>query len=328
MLKLKKTAIAVLALGSSAVFAGTMGPVCAPGNVTVPCERTAWDFGAQALYLEPSLAGSGYVGSTVTGTNERYNNPGLRWGWGFMIEGSYHFNTGNDLNLNWYHWNRSSHHDFANGLTTIDAAYVGDVDFNVKPKWDAVNLEFGQHVDFGDARFVRFHGGVQYARIQLQGNLSANGYQVVGLSGVPGALVSTPIANSSKMTYNGFGPRVGADLNYGFGNGLGIYAKAASALLVGQRSFDVDSNVAILSVTSGFTGISGSQNQVVPEVEAKLGATYTYTMAQGDVSLDLGWMWLNYFNAEHIGLGGGVTQEINFALQGPFVGLKWVGNVA
>ncbi len=328
MLKLKKTAIAVLALGGSAVFAGTMGPVCAPGNVTVPCEHTAWDFGAQALYLQPSLAGLGYVGSTQTGTVSSYNDHGFRWGWGFMIEGSYHFNTGNDLNLNWYHWNRSTTITPGAGFTTntVVSSYFPDVALQSKPKWDAVNLEFGQHVDFGDARFVRFHGGAQYARINMHRALAAGGYTPI-TAGVPGVATATPVAVEHNLTYNGFGPRVGADLVYGFGNGLGIYAKAASALLVGSQGFNgAVSTIEIDSLRHSY--FSGSRTQIVPEVESKLGAQYTYSMAQGDLSLDAGWMWLNYFNAAHEGKGFGTEAQADFGLQGPFIGLKWVGNVA
>jgi len=324
MLKLKKTAIAVLALGSSAVFAGTMGPVCAPGNVTVPCERTAWDFGAQALYLQPSVNGLGYAGSTQVGTVATYNEHAYRWGWGFMIEGSYHFNTGNDLNLNWYHWNRSATITPGAGFSNSTAvtSYFPDVALQAKPKWDAVNLEFGQHVDFGDARFVRFHGGAQYARINTRRALAAGGYTTAAGVSTPGA-----VAIERNLTYNGFGPRVGADLVYGFGNGLGIYAKAASALLVGSQGFNTAyTPVAINPLLHTYS--SGSRTQIVPEVESKLGAQYTYSMAQGDLSLDAGWMWLNYFNASHVGRGFGTETRADFGLQGPFVGLKWVGNVA
>jgi len=339
MLNLKKTAVAVLAFGSSAVFAGTMGPVCAPGNVTVPCANTAWDFGAQALYLEPSLSGYAYDGVTISDNTATYNQRPKDWAWGFQIEGSYHFSTGNDLNLNWYHLNHTSNNtnafvaavDVESPFGGADIITAGDAITNFgtsKPTWDAVNLEFGQHAHFGEWKNIRFHGGVQYAHIELnQSNVITDTPFIV----LPQAF-GTPfvIGATADSKYNGFGPRIGADYWYNWGNGFAMYANGASSLLVGSQSFN--DTLAIGALTP-FT-ITGSSTAIVPQVEAKLGATYTYAMAQGDLSLNVGWMWVNYFNAlsnisvAALDVGASSVSQTNFAVQGPFIGLKWIGNVA
>lgn len=350
MLNLKKTAVAVLAFGSSAVFAGTMGPVCAPGNVTVPCAHTAWDFGVQALYLQPTFAGFSQVGAQVNANGaESYVSGNPSYNWGFKLEGSYHFNTGNDVNLNWYHLGSAgksgSLRTPANGGTTGSATFYdtfggtwapnGNVSISGNANWDAVNLEFGQHVDFGEFTNVRFHGGLEYARVNAKANM--NGQAVANNPNVPSATVASQSLTTTS-SYNGVGPRLGADMSYDWNNGLGVYANGAMAMLVGTSSFTLNNTNGLPgTITPGATtstanlafSTKGSATTINPALEGKLGATYTYAMAQGDLSLDLGWMWVNYFNVlQDKGRKAADITTSDFGVQGPFVGLKWLGNVA
>lgn len=334
MLNLKKTAAAVLALSSSAVFAGTMGPVCSAVNVTVPCESTAWNVGGKALYLQPAYSGGGYSYAGLNDSNT-YRDFNKDWGWGFMIEGSYHFETGSDANLNWYHFGKSGSGSFTSpGLTVSEGVFgstttSGNTSFSTDPKWDAVNLEFGQHVDFGEKKDIRFHGGVQYARIANTTSITATEVKSVTEAGVTttGSVTET---DQRKPTYNGFGPRVGADMDYAWGNGLGVYAKGAMALLAGSSKV---SNSHVDNIGNSLS-TSGSKSTIAPELEGKLGLTYDYAMAQGDLTLDVGWMWVNYWNVVQSTpkVAGSHrdshSQEGDFGVQGLFFGLTWLGNVA
>jgi hypothetical protein len=180
---------------------------------------------------------------------------------------------------------------------------------------------------------MRFHGGIEFARVRntVTLNGSSTGFGGLTIGGVDrvGA-VPAGIAQSTTGTqsYNGVGPRVGADLGYGWNNGLSVYAKGAMALLAGQSKF-----TRVSSYATGFPpvgSVSGSTTTVNPELEAKLGATYTYAMAQGDLSLDIGWMMVNYFSVLHdvSGFRNSGNRVSDFGVQGPYVGLKWIGNVA
>jgi len=335
MLNLKKTALAVIALGSTAAFAGTMGPVCSAVNVTVPCENTAWDFGGRALYLQPTSEAWGQQ-SYVQGSSSITTAAQNPWSWGFQLEGSYHYSTGNDFNLNWYHFIGSKSTNRVNSAVAFladqpfpAAAVLEGTNDSVQPSWDQVNMEFGQHVDFGENKFVRLHGGMNFSRVGLQANT-----RFIGAGTTTATQATVDQTDGFNGSYNGFGPRVGMDLNYEWGNGLGVYATGALSVLAGSSK-------------SGFSqiqgaaraGIPNSQNYsfnhalVIPELDAKLGAMYTYAMAQGDLSLDVGWVWAHYTNALMVPsrdtLGNLLTARgADFGIQGLYFGMKWVGNVA
>lgn len=158
---------------------------------------------------------------------------------------------------------------------------------------NSLNGEFGQFVDVSANKKIRFHGGFQFASIKRNAQVTATG--TLGIGGVPVPFTADLSRNSQ---YNGFGPRTGIDMNYVFANGFSIYAKAATVLLVGTAKSNAVTSFNInADLLEGSFNINRSRTALIPELEAKLGAMYTYAIAQGDLILDGGYMSFNYFNA-------------------------------
>lgn len=310
MLNLKKTAVAVLALGSSAVFAGTMGPVCTPGNVTVPCEATGWDVGVYALYYQPLTDGRWAYHSVTTPNVNVLHDFEPKWDWGFALEGSYHFNTGNDFTVTWSRIDVDHSGTYIGGTTV---PVLGD-NFTVNHNWNQVDMAMGQFVDFSANKKMRFHGGLTYSSIERS---VSDFFSTTGL-----------FRQGDNSKFSGWGPRTGLDMMYVFGNGFGVHAKAAASLLVGSSSFTSG-----IAPVLGSGTLTGSADAIVPELEGTLGVDYTYPMASGELRLDLSYDVRDYFDAltnRSRALSPAQVSNIfttNYGLQGIKFGLNYKGNV-
>lgn len=305
---LKRTAIAVMALtasgmASAAMYAPAPAPTCTPGNVTIPCEASKWDIGVQALYVQPIHDAD----ATYINTTSGYHDFDQDWGWGFKLDGSYHFGTGNDVTASWLHYDK----------TTNQALNLGGTnhDYSLNSRLEQFNMVMGQHVDVGMNKNMRFYGGLQYAQIRSELD---NRYSTVTLN----------IARK----FSGLGPTVGTDFSYDLGNGFSFTANAAGALLYGTSK---NYATATSSVLSGavIASTAAASKMVVPEVEAKLGVAYAHNMAQGVLTIEGGYQAMNYFNAltvysspNQLTVSTAGYTNSDFGLQGPYLGVKWLGN--
>jgi hypothetical protein len=301
-------------------------------NVTVPCEKKGWSFAADALYVETNNIGAVSANTTTSGTTGTTTNVGVNdfnndWNWGFVLAAAYYFGTGNDINLNWTHFVHT-----ADQTDTADEGYyIGDVlddsealdqvSTSVGNDFNSLNLEFGQLVHFGDHVDTRFHAGLQWAQVD-------ESLEQTGLNTSDDSL-STDSA-SVTSDFDGIGPRLGMDSAYNFGNGLSLFGDLAASLLVGsvkttssETRTDEAGDVSAIINTSSSTG-----NMVVPEAEVKLGVRYTKPLAQGDLSAEVGYEAVNYWNVQNLAQydDTGSDNESNFGYNGIFFGLKWMGN--
>lgn len=343
MLNLKKTAVAVLALSSSAVFAGGMGPVCSAVPVTMPCPSEAWVVGGKALYLNTNTGGQDSTGVRTASSSggSLSTNSSANYGWGFNVFGAMKYGTGRDIVLGWNHINNSFSKTFAPqsitgnqafliGSQVVRSNYISAVSVTSggavnAPKWDAVNMEFGQRVDFSDVTFMRPFFGWQWARLGASNIISLAGNQTHVTEGTAGASTPYAFSQSSNPDFNGFGPRVGLDGVYKLFAGLDIYAKGGFGLLAG---YNKSSSTYTDSAT--LTSVTSSTNTVTTPMlfDGKLGADYTYeTQGFGSLTLDVDWAWYGYvgpFTRSSSPLSSGTPT--NFTLQGLEFGLTWAGD--
>lgn len=315
MLSIKRCLTAFLMLSCSYLYAGAMGPFCTRGEVTLPCSGSAWDVDLGALYLRPGLNGYNFI-TVVTDSNGLSHaiNVDEAYAFGFKIEGSYHFNTGNDLDVNWLHVNSGPYKSFVfSGIPGAGVTQSVEFRNKVQPKWNAVNIELGQRIFLSDLKPLRIHGGFQYANISLASTIQA---------------INPDSVRRFHIIYQGVGPRMGADAIYAWSNGLGIHANAAGSLLFGHNSFQHETSGSPFEVVAN---ISGSQAILVPELEGKLGASYSLGLPQGTLNFDAGWLWYNYFDPLcYVSLASnrhGTPYLSNFSLTGPYFELKWKSDV-
>ena len=322
---LKKT-LSVLGLvyGGLAV-AGTMGPVCAPGNVIVPCEANQWEFGVQALYLEPSHAH--HLGVPVnTDANLLNSTFNTNWDWGYRLNGAFHFGTGSDFSLDWTHYTNDNNLGPYIGqylqIVSPTAAIQNPAVYGLalEHRYDQVNLTMGQHVDMSARKHVRFYGGAQYAEMRIDGTST---YVVTNAQFLPS--IGGGVRTFVNTDFSGAGPVMGIDYAYDLTPEFSVTANTSGSILYGNSRYN-----SATVYTNGLVVQSayGNRRTIVPGFEAKLGANYACNMAYGQLNLVGGYQVTNYFDVLQA-VSSPVTNEIyssNYALHGPYFGVKWLGN--
>lgn len=325
MVHLKKVAIAILTLSSSIALAGTMGPACTQEGVALPCDSSGWNVSIEALYLKNMYNANFLSGINIgSGSGVRIIAPmAYDFEWGFLLGIGYQYGAGSDINVNWMEWHDPNQIRLAPPVGTL-ATSPGSTLANLfyeTSKIDVVNLELGQKIELGQVKDIRLHGGLQFANIRSTPMSTSTITGGVG----PDAPFNGTSSYTEKYSMRGVGPRVGADLSYNIYSPFALYANAATALLVGKTKYADDA-----SYTDTSRPVRSNFQTIVPEFEGDVGAKYTYGLAQGSVIIDVGYKVINYLEPLHdtnfdLTTFTTTRNQINYGLQGPHAGLKWVG---
>lgn len=342
MSKIKVMVLALLTAGSSAAALASNCPKNCSScvtPVTIPCVKNQWHAGVSALYLRPNFGGNnlGYSSFSnygtdffnhqveINGASNYLNKVAPNRAWGFQLEAGYEFCDGYDLDIRWFHWDNVTHGNLPEGTLfagSASALYAGKLD--VKPEWNAVDLELGQRFDLNPMNILHLNAGLEFAKIQT----TFTNYPMLNPTGSP------IFITHDTLTYTGFGPYISGDYTFNTCVGLDFYAKASSGLLVGTAKQSVSGYRDLGGFNLYSTGNynQSNSNVIVPKFSANFGLKYDLKLCQGNLNFDLGYMFVSYLGALVSQVGAGVvsssistSSSTNFNLNGPYLGVTYSG---
>lgn len=338
-----------------------------PFQVVVPNLKGGLEVTLEGLLLRPSTSDLDYAATNTLGftfnpvvPSIAFTNPkSLQsidpdYNFGFRVGLGYVFpDSGNDVQLNWTHFDHSDSDSVATlpgqslvtqfGLVLPDLTNFGvpstiTGNGDLSTKYDAVDLDAGQFLDIGTRLRVRMFGGLRFARVQSNvSDFYSAAYQVNVVPPVTLLFTETDNLNSK---FTGVGPRFGLDTSYHIANCFGIVGHVAGALLVGNTKTDTNQYFAFAVspapgtvFTSQLNTDTDSSTRVVPALDAKLGLDYTYIFEnQSMLSLEAGYQWTQYIDAvdrinnnaiNAIGLGTVTRTTSSVGFDGPYLTLNW-----
>ena len=305
-------------LGCNASLAGSMGELCQPESVSVPCPQQMWDAGIRGLYLRPDTSAMMAYDTIYNNRPEHVNWQSLEgdWGWGFQLQASYHFNTGNDLTAQWLHFDNTS----SQILPTYYVAPVNiALNYQFSNKLDQVNVMFGQKTLAGKKNTFRYAGGLQFVHIENYW-LNSQRFWNATNSGVG--------HYNQTRKFNGVGPLAVAGFDYELYPHFNLNLVSQMALLYGHAEAE-----AWIFANNVQTSHSYSKmDHFSPSLEQLIGLSYVYPSSIGTFNLHAGYQWIYYFNSllnfdRTIAPVFSTVTSNNQSYDGIEFGLHWTGNV-
>lgn len=336
-------AIATAALTASLGAYAALPTTAAPFQLEIPNLKAGLEVTLEGNLLRPTNSNLDYVGVDsfafsgvfapgpwTFNTAQQVNSVQPGYDFGFRVGLGYVFpNSGNDVQLNWTHFDNSYDATTFGGpnatlitgagipLITPTGVFGFDIPSsisatsNLDVKMDAVDLDVGQYVNIGTRLQMRFFGGLRAARVE---NNKTNSYSAVyDVSDVFANPVGTNIFSYNEVDvlnskFRGIGPRFGIDSSYHVWNCFGIVAHVAAAMLVGDVDttttgtsvIDLNPNLGlgVLPLTTTSATNTDDSNRIVPAFDAKLGIDYTWEFQnRSSLSIEAGWQVTQYIDA-------------------------------